>query len=150
MSKVYFIKFCFKKTFCKINLTENFTVENRHNTVSHPPCQYEPRTLSNLWCVIAAYDTSELEFKVMCVISNSTIFLLVASFVMKKINKRYSYDAGYKLKVIPCAEHGNRAAERHFSPPRTGKTICDWQASKEQLKKITIFRDFKGQFGFIN
>jgi hypothetical protein len=30
-------------------------------------------------------------------------------------NKRYSYDAGYKLKVIAYAEeHGNRAAERHF------------------------------------
>ena len=30
------------------------------------------------------------------------------------------------------------------------KTICNWQASKEYLKKITIFRDFKGYFGFIN
>ena len=30
------------------------------------------------------------------------------------------------------------------------KTIRDWRASKEYLKKITIFRDFKGQFGFIN
>jgi hypothetical protein len=46
---------------------------------------------------------------VICVIGNSTIFLLVASFVMEK-NKRYSYDAGYKLKVIAYAEdHGNRA-----------------------------------------
>ena len=65
-----------------------------------------------------------------CVIGNSTIFLL-ASFVMEK-NKRYSYDAGYKLKVIPYAEeHGNRAAERHFGPPPTEKTIHDWRASKE-------------------
>ena len=30
------------------------------------------------------------------------------------------------------------------------KTIRDWWASKEYLKKITIFRDFKGQFGFMN
>ena len=66
-------------------------------------------------------------------------------------NKRYSYDAGYKLKLIPYAEeHGNRAAEWHFGPPPREKTICDWRASKEYLKKITIFRDFKGQFGFIN
>ena len=69
---------------------------------------------------------------------------------MEKI-KRYSYDAGYKLKVVPYAEeHGNRAAERHFSPPPREKTICDWWASKEYLKKIMIFRDFKGQLGFIN
>ena len=58
-----------------------------------------------------------------CVIGNSTIFLLVASFVMEK-KKRYSYDAGYKLKVIPYAEeHGNRPAERHFGPPPMEKTI---------------------------
>ena len=37
-------------------------------------------------------------------------------------NKRYSYDAGYKLKVIAYAEeHGNRAAEKHFDPPPTEK-----------------------------
>ena len=30
------------------------------------------------------------------------------------------------------------------------KTIRNWRASKENLKKITIFRDFKGQFSFIN
>ena len=31
------------------------------------------------------------------------------------------------------------------------KTIRDWWASNEYLKKeIMIFRDFKGQFGFIN
>ena len=68
-------------------------------------------------------------------------------------NKRYSYDAGYKLKVRVLAyaeEHGNRAAERHFGPPPTEKAIRDWRASKEYLKKIMIFRDFKGQFGFIN
>ena len=40
-------------------------------------------------------------------------------------NKRYSYDAGYKLKVIAYAENGNRAAERHFGPPPTEKTIRD-------------------------
>ena len=61
-------------------------------------------------------------------------------------NKRYSYDAGYKLKVIAYAEeHGNRAAEHHFSPPPTEKTICYWRASKKELKKMAIFRDFKGQ-----
>ena len=64
-------------------------------------------------------------------IGNSTIFLLVASFVMEK-NRRYSYDAGYKLKVIPYAEEqGNRAAEWHFSPPPREKTIRDRRASKE-------------------
>ena len=30
------------------------------------------------------------------------------------------------------------------------KTICDWQASKEYLKKIMILRNFKDQFGFKN
>ena len=30
------------------------------------------------------------------------------------------------------------------------KTIRDWRASKEELEKMTIFRDFKGQFSFIN
>jgi hypothetical protein len=52
-------------------------------------------------------------------------------------NKRYSYDAVYKLKVIAYAEdHGNRAAERHFGPPPIEKTIRDWWASKEELKKM--------------
>ena len=78
-----------------------------------------------------SYGASELELKVICVIDKSTIFLSVASFVMEK-NKRYSYDVGYKLKVIPYAEqHGNRAAERHFGPPPTEKTICNQRASKE-------------------
>ena len=45
-------------------------------------------------------------------------------------NKMYSCDVGYKLKVIAYAEqHGNRAAEWHFSPPPTEKTIRDWRAS---------------------
>ena len=51
--------------------------------------------------------------------------------------KRYSYDAGYKLKVIAYAEqHGNRAAEWHFGHPPTEKSICNWQASKQELKKL--------------
>ena len=113
------------------------------NTVSFLPRHHKPRTLSSLWCIIAIYVASELELKVIYVIGNSTIFLLVASFVMEK-NKRYSYDAGYKLKVIAYAEeHGNKTAGRHFNPPPTEKTICDWQASKEELKKITTFRDLK-------
>ena len=59
------------------------------NIVSLPPRHHKPRTLSNLWCVITVYGASELDLKVICVIGNSTIFLLVASFVMKKkkINK---------------------------------------------------------------
>ena len=44
------------------------------------------------------YGAREVELKVICVIGNSTVFLLVASFVIEK-NDRYSYDAGYKLKV---------------------------------------------------
>ena len=48
-------------------------------------------------------------------------------------NKRYSYDAGYKLKIMAYAEErGNRASEQHFSPPPTEKTIRDWWASKEK------------------
>ena len=74
-----------------------------------------------------------------CIIGNSTIFLLVANFIMEK-NKRYSYDVGYKLKVIAYAEeHGNRAAERHFGPPPTEKIIWNWRASKEELKKKRRF-----------
>ena len=57
----------------------------------------------------------------------------------------------HKLKEIAHAEeHGNRATERHFGPPPRQKTICDWRASEKYLKEITILRDFKGQFGFIN
>ena len=54
------------------------------NTVSLPPRQPKPRTLSSLCCVISVYGASELELKVICVIGKSTIFLLVASFVMEK------------------------------------------------------------------
>ena len=58
---------------------------------------------------------------------------------------------GYKLKVIAYAEeHGKRAAEQHFGPPPTEKTIRDWLAVKEELKKNDYFHGFKGQFGFIN
>ena len=53
---------------------------------------------------------------------------------MKK-NKMYSNDVGYTLKVTAYAERGNRAAEQCFCPPSTEKTTCDWQASKEELKK---------------
>ena len=47
------------------------------NTVSLLPRQYKPRTLLSLCCIIAVYGASELELKVICVIGNSTIFLLV-------------------------------------------------------------------------
>ena len=118
------------------------------NTVSLPPRHHKPRTLCSLWCVIAVYGASELQLKVICVVGNSTVFLLVASFVMEKSN-RYSYDTGYKLEVIAYAEeHGNRAAEQHFSPPPTEKNICNWWASKEELKKMMIFRDFKRSLRF--
>jgi hypothetical protein len=41
--------------------------------------------------------------------------LLVVTIAMKK-NTRYSYDAGYRLKVIAYTEeHGNRAVEQHFA-----------------------------------
>ena len=52
--------------------------------------------------------------------------------------------------IAYAEEHGNNAAERHFGPPLREKTIRDWRASKEYLKKKKNFRDFKGQFGFIN
>ena len=67
------------------------------NTVSLPPRHHKARTLCSLWYVIAIYSASELELKVICVIGNSTIFLLAASFVMEK-NKRYSYDAAINWK----------------------------------------------------
>ena len=106
------------------------------NTVSLLPCLPKPRTLSSLCCVIAVYGASELELKVICVISSSTIFLLVASFVVEK-NKRYSYDAGYKLKVIAYAEeHGNRAAERHFGAPPREKTFAIGGLVKNIWKKL--------------
>ena len=54
------------------------------------------------------------------------------------------------MVIAYAEEHGNREAEWHFGPPPTEITIHDWRASKEYLgKKMTIFRDFKGQFGFI-
>ena len=56
-----------------------------NNTVSLPSRHPKPRTLSSLWCIIAVYGTSELELKVICVMGNSTIFLLVANFVMEKM-----------------------------------------------------------------
>ena len=52
--------------------------------------------------------------------------------------------------IAYAEEDGTRAAERHFGPPPREKTIRDWWASKEYLEKLTILRDFKGQFGFIN
>ena len=33
-------------------------------------------------------------------------------------------------------EHGNRAGEWHFGPSPTEKTIRDWRANKEELKKM--------------
>uniref|UniRef100_A0A803J700 HTH CENPB-type domain-containing protein n=1 Tax=Xenopus tropicalis TaxID=8364 RepID=A0A803J700_XENTR len=40
--------------------------------------------------------------------------------------KRLAYKVAFKLEVIKFAkEHGNRAAERHFGPPPTEKTIRD-------------------------
>ena len=101
------------------------------NTSPSCPAILNPEHCRAYVCVIANYGASELELKVICVIGKSTIFLLVASFIMKK-NKRYSYDTGYKLKVIPYTEeNGNRVAEWHFGSPPTEKTICNWQASKE-------------------
>ena len=49
-----------------------------------PAPPIKPRRLSSLWCVIAVCGASELQLKVICVIGNSKIFLLVASFVMEK------------------------------------------------------------------
>ena len=80
---------------------------------------------------LQVYGASELELKVIPVVGNSTIFLLIATFVMEKY-KRYSYDVGYKLNVIAYAdEHGNRASECNFGSPPTEKTIHDWRDSKK-------------------
>ena len=54
------------------------------------------------------------------------------------------------MVIAYAEEHGNRAAELHFGPPPIEKTIRDWWACEEELKKMMIFRDFKGQFVFIN
>ena len=94
--------------------------------------------------------------------------LLVVGFAIVQ-NKEYSYYEGCKLKVKAYAEeHGNREVERISALHRHKKTIRYWRSSKEELKKwgrltmttmtikrkkkkevqMTIFRDFKGQFGF--
>lgn len=50
--------------------------------------------------------------------------------------KRFSYSAEFKLKVIQFAKvNGNRAAERKFGPPPTEKTIRDWLREEETLLK---------------
>ena len=73
------------------------------NTVSLPPCQYKPEHCwtydATLQSTAMVYGASEFELKVICVIGNSTIFLLVASVIMEKI-KRYSYDVSYELNVM--------------------------------------------------
>ena len=63
-------------------------IQKLTNTVSLPPRHPKPRTKSSLCCIIVVYGASELELKVICVIGNSTIFLLVASFVMEKKKKK--------------------------------------------------------------
>ena len=40
------------------------------------------------------------------------------------------------MVIAYAEEHGNRAAEWHFSPPPTEKTFRDWWASQEYLKKL--------------
>ena len=47
------------------------------------------------------------------------------------------------MVIAYAEEHGNRAAEQHFGPPPTEKTIRDWRVSKEELKMMTIFRNLK-------
>ena len=59
-------------------------IQKLANTVSLPPRHHKQRTMSSLCCVIAVCGASELELKVICVIGKSTIFLLVASFIMEK------------------------------------------------------------------
>ena len=47
------------------------------------------------------------------------------------------------MVIAYAEENGNRVAERHFGLPPTETTIRDWWASKEELKKMSIFRDLK-------
>ena len=68
-------------------------------------------------------------------------------------NKRYSYDAGYKLKVRQQHMQKNMETEQLngiSALHQQKKIIRDCWASKEKLKKFMTFTDFKGQFGFIN
>ena len=44
----------------------------------------------------------------------------------------------------------NMETEQLSGISATEKTTHAWRASKEELKKITIFRNFKGHFGAIN
>ena len=45
------------------------------------------------------------------------------------------------MVIAYAEEYGNRAAERHFGPPPREKTICNWRASKEYLKKEIRFSE---------
>ena len=115
------------------------------DTVSFLPRYHKPRTLSSLCCVITVYGVSELELKVICVIGKSTIFLLVVSFVMKKKNKRYSYDA----VIAYTEEHGNRAAEWHFGPPQMEKKpFVIGRLVKNNWKKLRFSEILKVSFRF--
>ena len=120
-----------------------------HKLAKSPSCSAIPNPEQcRAYVVISVYGASELELKVICVIGNSTIFLLVASFVMEKIKGIHMMRViNWKSVIAYAEEHWNRAAEWHFGPPPTAKTIRDWCASKEKLKKID-FQVFL--YSFIN
>ena len=50
-------------------------------------------------------------------------------------DKRKSYEAGFKLKVVKYAEeHGNRKAGREFGVSE--KVVRGWRKQKDQLKMM--------------
>ena len=93
-----------------------------HKLVSAP--HPKPRTLSSLCCVIAVYCDSELELKVICVIGKSTIFLLVAGFVMEKNNKIKG------IHMMPAInwKYGNSICRRSWKQ-------SSWAAFRPSTKK---------------
>ena len=70
-------------------------------------------------------------------------------------DKRKSYEAGFKLKVVVYAEeHGNRKAEREFGVSE--KVVRGWRKQKDQLKMmpkskragrygVTPYKDMKNE-----
>ena len=55
---------------------------------------------------------------------------------MESKERRLSYSIAFKIEVVNYAEkHGNRAAERRFGSPTTGKTIREWRKQRKDLIK---------------
>jgi hypothetical protein len=66
--------------------------------------------------------------------SDQAFIARVNFYAMPPVQKRFSYSVAFKLQVVQYAkENSNRAAERHFGPPPTGKMIREWWKQENQL-----------------